>query len=159
MEKESKKEKVSSSYFEDHEMIKSMRIDSGFQENMWVEELLSTSSILNRVPHKKIDVTPYEVWNRGKPLYDYDVVAQLKKMIPPIMRTFDVLKISKASRKHLEKALAQVASHRMWRRGGIRLCLYISRKTNRAKERLSYLWGSKVTSPGESWKYWIRGLI
>lgn len=83
-------------------MIKSMRIGSGFSENMWVEEVLSTSYILNRVPHKKLDVTPYEVWNRGKPLYD--VVAQVKK-IPPIMSTFDVLKISKATREHLEKAL------------------------------------------------------
>lgn len=37
-------------------------LSSGLPNNMWGEEVLSACYILNCVPHKKLDKTPYELW-------------------------------------------------------------------------------------------------
>ncbi|GAA0142793.1 hypothetical protein LIER_35635 [Lithospermum erythrorhizon] len=35
---------------------------SGLPDEMWGEAVLFACHILNRVPHKKLDKTPYEIW-------------------------------------------------------------------------------------------------
>ena len=49
------------------EMINSMLISSGLPLSMWGDEILSTCYILNRVPLKNKDITPYELWFNRKP--------------------------------------------------------------------------------------------
>ena len=39
-----------------------MFLSLGLLDNMWEEAVLSACYILNRVPHKKLDQTPYELW-------------------------------------------------------------------------------------------------
>ena len=44
------------------DMMNAMLISSGLPSNMWGEAILSACHVLNRVPHKKIRKTPYELW-------------------------------------------------------------------------------------------------
>jgi len=39
-----------------------MLLISEHHDNMWGEAILSACYILNRVPHKKLGQTPYELW-------------------------------------------------------------------------------------------------
>ena len=48
------------------EMMNAMLLSSGLSDEMWGEAVLSACHILNRVPHKNIDSTPYEMW-KGYP--------------------------------------------------------------------------------------------
>ena len=48
-----------------------MSISSGLSQNLWQEAILSANFILNRVPHKKLNQTPYEVWKGWRPTYNY----------------------------------------------------------------------------------------
>ena len=43
------------------DMMNSMLISYGLSDDMWGEAVLSACYILNRVPHKKLDKTPYEL--------------------------------------------------------------------------------------------------
>ena len=43
------------------DMMNVMLISSGLPSNMWGEGILSACHVLNRVPHKKIRKTPYEL--------------------------------------------------------------------------------------------------
>ena len=43
------------------DMMNAMLISSGLPSNMWGEAILSACHVLNRVPHKKIRKTPYEL--------------------------------------------------------------------------------------------------
>jgi hypothetical protein len=52
-------------------MMNSMLISSGFSDNMWGEAILSACHVLNRVPHKKLDKTPYEIWKGRAPNLSY----------------------------------------------------------------------------------------
>ena len=42
--------------------MNAMLISSGLPSNMWMEAILSACHVLNRVPHKKIRKTSYELW-------------------------------------------------------------------------------------------------
>ena len=44
------------------DMVNCMLLSSGAPENLWGEALLSVCFILNRVPQRDSDVTPYERW-------------------------------------------------------------------------------------------------
>lgn len=44
------------------EMMNAMLISSGLPDQMWGEAVLSACYILNKVPHKRIPATPYELW-------------------------------------------------------------------------------------------------
>ena len=46
-------------------------ISSGLPQNMWGEAILSANYILNKVPQKKVDKTPYELWKGVKPSYKF----------------------------------------------------------------------------------------
>ncbi|CAL8091268.1 unnamed protein product [Prunus armeniaca] len=51
------------------DMINSMLNSSGLPHNMWGEALLTANTILNRIPHKTSDKSPYEVWKGRLPTY------------------------------------------------------------------------------------------
>ncbi|KAL0322768.1 UNVERIFIED_CONTAM: Retrovirus-related Pol polyprotein from transposon TNT 1-94 [Sesamum angustifolium] len=53
------------------EMMNAMLLSSGLPENMWGEAVQSACYILNRVPHKKLDKTPYEMWKGFSPNLSY----------------------------------------------------------------------------------------
>ncbi|KAK8988278.1 hypothetical protein V6N11_065873 [Hibiscus sabdariffa] len=53
------------------EMMNSLLISSGLSDNMWGDAILSANHILNRVPHKKLDHTPYELWKGYAPNLQY----------------------------------------------------------------------------------------
>ena len=44
------------------EMMKALLLSSGLPQNLWGEEILSANYILNRIPHKKTNKSPYELW-------------------------------------------------------------------------------------------------
>ncbi|GAB2291261.1 hypothetical protein Dimus_038157 [Dionaea muscipula] len=52
-------------------MMNALLISSGLPQNMWGEAILTVNYILNKVPRKKIDKTPYELWHGRKLSYDY----------------------------------------------------------------------------------------
>ncbi|TYK04481.1 DEAD-box ATP-dependent RNA helicase 39-like [Cucumis melo var. makuwa] len=54
------------------EMTNAMLLSSGLSDNMWGEAVLSSRFILNKVPHKKLDKTPYKLWK------GYDNLTYLK---------------------------------------------------------------------------------
>ncbi|KAI3773048.1 hypothetical protein L6452_04246 [Arctium lappa] len=51
------------------EMVNAMLISSGLSQNMWGEAILSANYLLNKIPRKKKDETPYELWMGRKPSY------------------------------------------------------------------------------------------
>ncbi|KAL4319632.1 hypothetical protein GQ457_18G010610 [Hibiscus cannabinus] len=53
------------------EMMNSLLISYGLSDNMWGDAILSANHILNRVPHKKLDNTPYELWKGYAPNLQY----------------------------------------------------------------------------------------
>ncbi|GAB2278393.1 hypothetical protein Dimus_039287 [Dionaea muscipula] len=53
------------------DMMNALLISFGLPQNMWGEAILTDNYILNKVPRKRIDKTPYELWHGRKPSYDY----------------------------------------------------------------------------------------
>jgi len=53
------------------DMINNMLLNSGLPKYMWGEALNTTYHILNRVPLKHMDKTPYELWKRRKSSLSY----------------------------------------------------------------------------------------
>ena len=53
------------------EMMNAMLISSGLPQNMWGEAILTANHLLNKVPKKKADKTPYELWKGRKSSYKY----------------------------------------------------------------------------------------
>ena len=53
------------------EMMNAMLLSSGLPQNMWGEAILSSNYLLNKVPRKKEDKTPYELWKGRRPSYKY----------------------------------------------------------------------------------------
>lgn len=62
-----------------------MPISSGLSQHMWWEAMLSANYLLYRIPQKKKDETPYELWMRRKPSYKYLKVwwCLSKVVVPP----------------------------------------------------------------------------
>ena len=48
-------------------MINVMLVSFGLAYNKWGESVLSACYILNRVPHKRLEKTPYELWKGFSP--------------------------------------------------------------------------------------------
>ena len=48
-------------------IVNCMLLSSGAPENLWGEAILSAYFILNRVPQRDSDVTPYECWKGRTP--------------------------------------------------------------------------------------------
>ena len=49
------------------DMVNCMLLSSGAPKNLWGEALLSACFILNRVPQRDSDITPYEHWKGRTP--------------------------------------------------------------------------------------------
>ena len=70
------------------EMVNAMLISSGLSQNMWGEAILSANYLLNKIPHKEKDETPYELWMGRKPSYKYlRVWGCLAKVVVPLPKT------------------------------------------------------------------------
>lgn len=66
------------------EMMNAMLISLGLPSNLWGEVVLSACYILNRVPFKGSDKTPYELWKGRQPYYAYfKVWGCLAKVVIP----------------------------------------------------------------------------
>lgn len=50
-------------------MINSMLITSGAPHSLWGEACLTANSILNKIPHKKCNQSPYELWKGRLPTF------------------------------------------------------------------------------------------
>ncbi|GJW27080.1 hypothetical protein Tco_0040891, partial [Tanacetum coccineum] len=50
-------------------MINSMLITSGAPHSLWGEAYLVANKILNKIPHKKSDKSPYQLWKGKQPYY------------------------------------------------------------------------------------------
>ena len=46
--------------------MNALLISSVLQQNLWGEAILTANQILNRVPHSKTNVIPYEKWKGRK---------------------------------------------------------------------------------------------
>ena len=53
------------------EMMNALLLSSGLPQNSWGEAILSANYILNRIPHKKTNKSPYELWKGRRPSYKY----------------------------------------------------------------------------------------
>ena len=53
------------------EMMNAMLISSGLPQNMWGEAVLSANYLLNKIPRKQEDKTPYELWKGRSPSYKH----------------------------------------------------------------------------------------
>ena len=53
------------------DMMNAMLISSSLPHNLWGKSIFFANHILNKIPHKKNDVTPYELWKERKPSYKY----------------------------------------------------------------------------------------
>ena len=53
------------------EMMNAMLISSGLPQNMWGEAVLSPNYLLNKIPRKQKDKTPYELWKDRTPSYKF----------------------------------------------------------------------------------------
>ena len=66
-------------------MMNSMLISSGLSQNMWGEAILSSNYLLNKIPRKKEEKTPYELWKGRTPSYKHlRVWGCLAKVAVPI---------------------------------------------------------------------------
>ena len=67
------------------EMMNAMLISSGLGQDMWGDAILSANYLLNKIPFKKKDVTPYELWMGRKPSYKFLKVwgCLAKVVVPP----------------------------------------------------------------------------
>ena len=62
-----------------------MLISSSLPQNLWGEAVLSANYILNKLPQKKLDKTPYELWKGRMPSYQFlKVWGCLAKVTVPI---------------------------------------------------------------------------
>ena len=67
------------------EMMNAMLLSYDLPQNMWGEAILSANYLLNKVPKKKAERTPYESWKGIKPSYKYLRVwgCLVKVAVPP----------------------------------------------------------------------------
>ena len=66
-------------------MINALLLSSGLPQNLWGEAILSVNYILNRIPQKKTNKSPYELWKGRRPPYKYlKVWGCLAKVVVPI---------------------------------------------------------------------------
>ena len=66
-------------------MMNAMLISYNLPQNMWGEGVLTGNYHLNKIPKKKVEKTPYELWKGRKPSYKYLRVwgCLAKVTVPP----------------------------------------------------------------------------
>ena len=72
-------------------MMNAMLISSGLPQNIWGEAILSSNYLLNKVPRKKEEKTPYELWKGKRPSYKYlQVWGCLAKVDVPTLKKMKI---------------------------------------------------------------------
>ena len=67
------------------EMMNALLLSFVLPQNLWGEAILSANYILNRIPQKKTNKSPYELWKGRRPSYKYlKVWGCLAKVAAPI---------------------------------------------------------------------------
>ena len=94
-------------------MVNSMLISSRVPKNLWEEALVSACHILNRIPFKHNDLTPYEIWKKRKPNFSHlkvwgclakvKILEPKRKKIGP--KTVDAIFIGYASNSNANRFL------------------------------------------------------
>ncbi|KAL0537600.1 hypothetical protein IC582_026583 [Cucumis melo] len=64
------------------EMMNVMLLSSSLSDNMWGEAMLSACFVLNRVSHKRLDKTSYELWKGHVPNLSYLTVWECLAKVP-----------------------------------------------------------------------------
>ncbi|GJZ41728.1 zinc finger, CCHC-type containing protein [Tanacetum coccineum] len=68
------------------DMINAMLVSANLPKNLWGEALLTACHVSNRIIAKKLKVSPYEIWNGGKPNISYfrvwGCLAYYKVLLP-----------------------------------------------------------------------------
>ncbi|GJX05772.1 retrotransposon protein, putative, ty1-copia subclass [Tanacetum coccineum] len=54
-------------------MVNAILINSGLSHDIWGEAILTATYLLNKIPHKEKEDTPYELWMGRKPSYQWIV--------------------------------------------------------------------------------------
>ena len=68
-----------------------MLITSGMNQGMWGEAVLAANYILNKIPKKKVDKSPYELWHGRAPSYKHlRVWGCLAKVMVPLPKKVKV---------------------------------------------------------------------
>ena len=76
-----------------NEMMNALLLSSGLPQNLWGEAILSTNYILNRIPQKKSNQSPYELLKGRIPFYKYlKVWGCLAKVAVPIHKKVKIEK-------------------------------------------------------------------
>ena len=65
-------------------MMNTLLLSSGLPQNLWGEAILSANYILNRIPKKKTNKSPYELWKGQRPYKYLKVWGCLAKVAVPI---------------------------------------------------------------------------
>ena len=67
------------------DMVRSMMSHADLPISFWGYALLTAAFTLNRVPTKKVEKTPYEIWNGHRPVYSFMRIwgceAMVKRLI------------------------------------------------------------------------------
>ncbi|KAK8594089.1 hypothetical protein V6N13_125899 [Hibiscus sabdariffa] len=73
------------------EMMNALLESSGLSQNMWGEAILTANYLLNKVPRKKMDKTPYELWKGRKPSYNHlKIWGCLAKVMAPLPKRMKI---------------------------------------------------------------------
>ena len=73
------------------EIMNTLLLSFGLLQNMWGEAILSANYIFNRIPHKKTNKSPYELWKGQRPFYKYlKVWGCLAKVAVPIPKNVKI---------------------------------------------------------------------
>ena len=68
-----------------------MLISFGLSQNLWGETVFSVKYILNKLPQKKLDKIPYELWKGRTPSYQFlKVWGCLVKLAVPIPKKIKI---------------------------------------------------------------------
>ena len=51
--------------------MNALLINAGATQNLWGEAVLTANRLLNKLPHKKLEKTPFEAWKGYSPSYQY----------------------------------------------------------------------------------------
>ncbi|GJU54974.1 retrotransposon protein, putative, ty1-copia subclass [Tanacetum coccineum] len=74
------------------EMVNAMLIISGLSQDMWGEAILTATYLLNKIPRKEKEETPYELWMGRKPLFKYAKNSSAYRFIVHDSKNTDIQK-------------------------------------------------------------------
>ena len=99
--------------------LNALLIQSGLADEMWGEAVLTANYLQNKLPHKQLDKTPYELWKGRKPSYQYlkgwgclaKVVIPLPKRTKIGPKTVDCIFIGYAAHSSAYRFMVHKSEH------------------------------------------------